>query len=287
MPQGGGRAPRGGRDRGPGGSEVDVTDPKLHVEDSGQGPAVVLLHGFGGSGRNFRPQARALRGRWRVLLPDLRAHGRSEAPEDPAACDEAAYVADVARVLDRAGVRRAVVGGLSMGAAVALAFARAHPGRVRGLVLASYPAAREARGISGIATRFAETLERQGLEAAGAAFVWGPESGLDAAGAALVRQGFLEHRPRSLAAALRGFLASLPPLDALATPLGHLPCPALVVAGERDAGSLPSCRRLATLLPRAELVVVPDAGHVVNLEAPVAFNSALLRFLDALPPEQG
>lgn len=264
-----------------------MTEPELHVEESGAGPALVLLHGFGGSARNFRPQARALRARWRVLLPDLRGHARSVAPENPTACDEAAYVSDVGHVLDGAGVARAVVGGLSMGAAVALAFALARPERVRALVLASFPAARAGAGISAIAERFADRLERDGLEAAGAEFVWGPGSGLDEAGAAWVRQGFLEHRPLGLAAALRGFLAPLRPLEERAPLLARLPCPTLVVAGARDAISGPPSRRLAALLPRAELVTVPGAGHVVNLEAPDAFNAALARFLDALPPEQG
>src|SRR5690348_17906444 len=112
-------------------------EPKLHVEIEGDGPALVLAHGFGGSARNFQPQARALRDRLRVVRFDARGHARSEAPDDPAAYTPATFVWDLARVLDGAGVTDAVVGGLSMGAGTALRFALDRPERVRGLVLRS------------------------------------------------------------------------------------------------------------------------------------------------------
>jgi pimeloyl-ACP methyl ester carboxylesterase len=259
----------------------------LHIEVYGEGPVVLLLHGFGGSARNFRPQARALRDRHRVVLADLRGHARSPALEDPALYTAEHFTADVGLVLDHVGAKRAVVGGLSMGAAVALGFALEHPERVRGLVLASFPAAKEGGGIAAVATRFADAIEASGLEGAGAEFVWGPKSGFDPAGGALVKQGFLEHKPAALALTLRGYLAQLPTLDGLAPRLASLTIPALVIAGERDVTSLPPSRRLAQLLSRAELVVIPGAGHVVNLAAPAAFNAALSSFLDALPDEQG
>src|SRR5437868_6010523 len=100
-----------------------VTTPGLHIEIEGDGPTVLLMHGFGGSARNFGPQARALRDRYRVVRFDARGHARSDAPDEPRAYRPEAFVADVARVLDVAGAAVAVVGGLSMGAAIALRFA--------------------------------------------------------------------------------------------------------------------------------------------------------------------
>ncbi len=256
--------------------------PSLHVDADGDGPVVVLAHGFGGSARNFGPQVRALRDRFRVLRYDARGHARSEAPDDLAAYTPELAVADMGRVLDRTGA--AVVGGLSMGAATALRFALVHPDRTRGLVLAAYPAGPdEATGFTAIAERFADAIERQGLETAGEAFVWGPASGLDQGAARFVRQGFLEHPPRGLVHTLRGVLARQPTLEQLVPALRQLDVPALVIVGDGDRGSLPPSRLLATTLPSTRLVVVPGAGHVVNLAQPSAFNAALVAFLDGLP----
>jgi pimeloyl-ACP methyl ester carboxylesterase len=253
--------------------------PALHVEAAGQGPGVVLAHGFGGSARNWRPQVRTLRARFRVVVYDARGHARSEAPAEADAYRAAELVADLGRAAEASGDARPVVGGLSMGAAVALRYALARPERVRALVLASPP------GRGGVAARalpFADAIERGGLEAAGARFVWGPESGLGAAEAALVRQGFLEHAPHALAHTLREFLARLEPVEALAERLAALALPALIVAGERDAGSRAVCETLAAALPKSELHVIEGAGHVVNLAAPSAFDAALLGFLARL-----
>jgi pimeloyl-ACP methyl ester carboxylesterase len=258
--------------------------PRLHVEADGTGPLVVLGHGFGGSARNFRGQARALGTRYRVVRFDARGHARSAAPADPASYTPDAFVADLGRVLDREHAPTAVVGGLSMGAGIALRFAQAYPERTRGLVLAAFPAGADRQGsYASVAERFAARIEQDGLEAAGAEFVWGPASGLDAAGAALVRRGFLEHQPAAIAAVLRGVIAVQPAVAALAPALARLRVPTLVVVGSRDRLSLDACRALAAALPAARLVEVPDAGHLVNLARPAEFNSALTGFLDGLP----
>jgi len=269
-----------------------MTLPHLHVESRGDGPVIALAHGFGGSARNFRAQARSLSDAWRVVTWDARGHARSDAPRDPAAYSLAALGEDVGRVLEsqrasepkRPG-ERAIVGGLSLGAAAALAFARAQPERVRALILASYPASRRTHqrgGFARSAHAFADAIENEGLEAAGERFVWGAGSGLDARGAAFVRQGFLEHAPHALALTLRGVLAVLPEPEDLAEPLARLGIPTLLVAGGADAGSVASHRALAATSPDVRSVVIPDAGHVVNLAAPAAFDAALREFLDAV-----
>jgi pimeloyl-ACP methyl ester carboxylesterase len=253
-------------------------------------PTVVLMHGFGGSARNWRPQQRALAppaGPYRVAAFDLRGHARSAVP--PAAEDyrPACFVADVVRVLDHLGVDRAVVGGLSMGAGIALRFALAHPGRTLALVLAAFPPGAGQGRQRDWALGFADAIERDGLEAAGARFAWGPEAGLDPAAAQLVRQGFLEHPPHAIAHTLRELLAVQPSPDALAPALAGLDLPALVVVGARDPVSRRASEAVARALPRGVLHVVPGAGHVVNLEARAAFDAALRGFLDSLPSSPG
>src|SRR5215470_3030659 len=94
--------------------------PRLYLDVDGSGPAIVLLHGFGGSARNFGPQMRALKSRHLVVRYDARGHARSEAPTDPAAYTPETFVDDLRRVATDVGAERAVVGGLSMGAGIAL-----------------------------------------------------------------------------------------------------------------------------------------------------------------------
>jgi len=274
----------------------DPTRPALHVERVGHGPiTVVLAHGFGGSGRNFRSTARALGDRVSFVLFDQRGHARSAAPEDPAAYDLERLVDDFASVVEDASPAggRVVAGGLSMGAGVALAYALRHPERVRGLVLAAFPPGggeprgsgdeRDGASQARWALGFADAIERDGLEAAGASYAWGPRSGFDAAAAKLVRQGFLEHPAHGVCGLLRGVLARQASAAELAPRLRHVVVPALVIVGAEDALSLGPSRVLARALPAARLVEVPGAGHVVNLAAPARFDAELAAFLDALP----
>ena len=255
-----------------------MSEPALHIETEGSGPSVILAHGFGGSARNFRPQARALRDRFKVVTYDARGHGRSQAPEDPGAYTLEHLIADFGRVVNGTGDDQVVAGGLSLGAVTALGFALAHPERVRGITLASFPSMNKRDWALG----FANAIRDRGLDAAGAEFAWGERSRFDLKGAELIRQGFLEHPPHGLEAILRNVLSQLPPADVLEARLRALDVPALVIAGEDDTDALAPSRRLVELLPRAELVVVPRAGHVVNLVRPAEFNTAVRGFLERL-----
>ena len=263
--------------------------PRLHVDSDGAGDALIVGHGFGGSARNFGSLARALAPAHRVLRFDARGHARSEAPADADAYTPETFVADVGRVLDDAGVASAVVGGLSMGAGIAVRFALAHPERTRGLVLAAFPAGADTPGsYASVAEPFATAIEEEGLASAGARYVWGPSSGLDASGADLVRRGFLEHDPRAMAHTLRGVIAVQPSVDALAPVLAGVRVPTLVVVGTGDRTSLAPSRAVAAAIPGARLVEIGAAGHLVNLARPTEFNRAVADFLtqlsDVVPP---
>jgi pimeloyl-ACP methyl ester carboxylesterase len=248
---------------------------RLHVEAKGEGPTVVFAHGFGGSARNFRPQVRALSDGHRVVAYDARGHGRSEAPAEASAYTLERLVDDFERVAgEHDGGRPVVAAGLSLGAATALAFARRRPERVSRLILASPPAAGVTR--RDWALGFAQAIEADGLESAGARFVWGERSRFDPAGAKLIKSGLMEHPAHALAHVLRETLAVLPAPTALAE---GLDLPTLVIAGGEDAAVLPAAHELESALPRARLVVVPGAGHVVNLVAADAFNAEVLGFL--------
>jgi pimeloyl-ACP methyl ester carboxylesterase len=253
-------------------------DVQLHTETFGAGPAVLLCHGFSGSARNFRLQARALESQFRVTLFDLRGHARSPAPDGAAAYRLEALLGDLGELVAAADTP-VILGGLSLGAKLALDYALAEPSLVRALVLASYPSSGELPKRHDWALAFAEALEKRGLEAAGAEFVWGERSRFDPKGAASIRQGFLEHSPQGLAHILREVLASSASPQTLAPRLRQLAIPTCVVAGSDDPESLEPCRELARLLPKAELHVLEGTGHVVNLAKPAQFNERLLAFL--------
>jgi pimeloyl-ACP methyl ester carboxylesterase len=257
------------------------TAVELHVEEYGAGdPAIVGLHGFAGSARNFRPQARFLRDRHRVILFDARGHARSAAPEDDDEYTPEAFVDDLKRVVARANGARVVVMGMSMGAAIALRYALRYPESLVGLVLASYPPAGDASSPPWALT-LADALDATGAEVAGERYVWGGGR-FDEAGAKLIRQGFLEHRPRALSATLRRVLAVEPAVSARANFFRSLEVPTLLIAGERDVPSREATRELEALLPHATRVVIPGAGHVANLEKPESFNEALRGFLSGI-----
>jgi pimeloyl-ACP methyl ester carboxylesterase len=253
-------------------------DVPLHVENHGSGPPLLFAHGFGGSGRNFRSQARALEHEYTSILFDARGHGRSAAPEQAEAYLPACFVGDIARVLDRAHAERAVLTGLSMGAGLVARFAAAHPERVRALVLAAPPRGHEAQLTW--ARSFADAIESRGIDAAGAEFVWGKSSRFDAKAGGFIRQGFLEHAPHALVHTLRQVLATQPPIVELAAQLGKLDLPVLVVVGAEDSDARAAALVLADHVPNLRLELVEGAGHVVNLAAPTAFNAALREFVN-------
>ncbi|HEY4105691.1 MAG TPA: alpha/beta hydrolase [Polyangiaceae bacterium] len=251
---------------------------KLHTETFGQGPSVLLCHGFGGSARNFRMQARLLESRFRVTLFDVRGHARSPAPVGAESYRAEALLEDLAELV-AASKGPVILGGLSLGAKLALDYALAHPSNVRALVLASYPSSGEDPKRRAWALGFADVIEQRGLDEAGAEFVWGERSRFDPKGSALIRQGFLEHSAQALAHILREVLANTPSPRTLGARLHELTIPTCIVAGSDDTESLAPCEELAELLPNAELHVLEAAGHVVNLVKPAEFNALLSAFL--------
>ncbi|MCB9581139.1 MAG: alpha/beta fold hydrolase [Polyangiaceae bacterium] len=250
---------------------------KLHVERYGDsGPSVVLCHGFGGSARNWRLSARDLKGAAQVVAFDARGHARSEAPVEPEAYELERFVEDVASVVDGCS-DPVVLGGLSMGSAVALSYALSHPGRLAGLLLAACPRSHRDPVQVEWALGFAETIESEGLEVAGDRYAWGQAARFNPTQGALIRQGFLEHAPHALSAILRRVIAKLPAPEEL--DLGSLALPTRVVVGGADSASLAPSRALASRIPGAQLTEIQGGGHVVNLTHPAEFNAVLRELL--------
>ena len=115
--------------------KLDRDGVAIQYEVSGEGPALLLTHGYSATGEMWRGQVEAFSGHYRVIRWDMRGHGRSDYPDDPAAYSEAATVGDMAALLDAVGAETAIVGGLSLGGYMSLAFHLAHPERVRALLI--------------------------------------------------------------------------------------------------------------------------------------------------------
>ena len=244
---------------------------EIHGPSGREAPALLLSHGYGATARMWDGQIAAFAESWRVVVWDMRGHGRSGDPADPALYSQDLTVGDMAAVLDACGVRTAVIGGLSLGGVMSLAFYLAHPERVRALVLCDTgPGFRneEARQQwNGRALARAADLDARGLTALGG----GGETRLGA------------HRSaQGLAGAARGMLTQHD--SRLIDALPRIAVPTLVVVGSEDRHFLAAADYMAGKIPGARKVVVADAGHASNLDQPEAFNAAVAEFLDALPP---
>lgn len=255
-------------------STIGTTAAGLAYEVSGAGDPVVLIHAFSVDRRMWAPQIAALEGRFRVVRYDLRGHGKSAAPTAPYAPHE-----DLRSVMDALGIDRATLMGLSAGSTLAIDFAIAYPQRVSRLVLAS-------PGLNGHVPSPPLTWTRPVFEAAGkgdaegAARLWADtpimalRSGTTAA--ATVKDLVMSN------AQLWTYRTN--PAQPLTPPaigrLAEVQAATLVILGGQD---LPHIAEIAGLLVKgirgARLATIPGAGHIVNLDAPGAFNRAVDGFV--------
>ncbi len=239
----------------------------IHHETHGQGPAVLLTHGFGLTARMWAGQIEALAPTHRLILWDLRGHGRSDSPEDPDLYDPEACVADMAALLDAHGIEQAVVGGLSLGGYLSLAFHLRHPERVRALMLFDCgPGFRRDEPRDAWNDRAHRRSERIAAGDGRALSELEPDGHRDLAGVARAARYMMLHRDGSV-------MESLP----------FVRVPTLVLVGERDAPFRGAADYMARKIPNAEPVVLPEAGHTANLDNPAAFNAAVSAFLARLP----
>src|SRR3954463_6383651 len=139
----------------------------IHYEVHGSGPPLLLTHGYSSTSAMWQGQVAALSKRHTLILWDMRGHGESDYPDDPAAYSEAATVADMAALLDVVGAGDAVVGGLSLGGYMSLAFHATHPERTRALLIIDtgpgYKNDQAREGWNANAIRRAERYEAEGL----------------------------------------------------------------------------------------------------------------------------
>jgi pimeloyl-ACP methyl ester carboxylesterase len=233
----------------------------------GDGPAVLLSHGYGATSAMFDPNLPALAGH-QVFTWDLRGHGASQSPADLACYSAASARGDMEALLDEHNVVSAVLGGHSLGGYLSLSFTLAFPDLVRALILiGTGPGfrkddARKAWNQRSLKT--ADRLAEQGLAALGSGSELGAHT--DVQGLILAAKGTLTQHDAHV-------------MDGLA----DIRVPALVVVGEHDTHFLAAADYMAAKIPAARKVVIPGAGHAPNIDQPDAFNAELRAFLAELP----
>ncbi|HEX6076137.1 MAG TPA: alpha/beta hydrolase [Micromonosporaceae bacterium] len=250
---------------------------------AGSGVPLVLLHAFPLSSEMWGAQRGGLSREAEVITVDQRGFGESTGPDAfaDAPPDMNVVAEDLASVLDRLEPRRVVLGGLSMGGYVAMAFLRRHADRVRGLILANTKASADTPEAAANRLRIADSVERAGdcellVTELEPKLLGGDSRRRDPELVRRVTSMLRAAPPDAVAWAQRAMAARPESFDVLR----GLEVPVLVVAGEQDAlMARAEAEAMASAVRDAELVLIPGAGHLSALEAPREFNAAASGFL--------
>jgi pimeloyl-ACP methyl ester carboxylesterase len=258
---------------------LDIDGARIYYEDRGAGDGVILIHGFAMDTRIFDMQFELFAERFRVVRYDLRGFGRSDLPIGPSSTLD-----DLQIMMDRLGIERACIVGLSLGGSLAVEFTLTCPERVTGLVLAGstlrgYPYSddyvkeflyyRKLARRKGIAVAQTEMLGNPLLRS----IARRPELFVHVEAMIRDYSGFhwLRHDPH------RVFYP--PAIERL----GEIACPVQIIMGQNDIDDLQGvAARLVRQITHARHTVLPGVGHIVNMEAPERFNEIVLNFLDSL-----
>jgi len=240
---------------------------------------LVLVHAFPLNGHMWEGQQSLASAGWRIIAPHLRGMGGGE--QDPEATSMDDYAGDIIDLLDGLHVHEAVIGGLSMGGYVTMAMFRHAPRYFRGMVLADTRAEADTpQGVEG-RKRTMALLREKGPRALADDMepkLLGTTSRAERpAVVARARELMLSNTERGIAGAITA-LMTRPDSTPL---LSSVHCPTLIVVGDEDVVTPPATSEsMHAGIGGSELVVIPKAGHLTNLEAPGAFNTALGSFLE-------
>jgi pimeloyl-ACP methyl ester carboxylesterase len=260
-----------------------VNGVDLSYSDVGDGHRTVLLiHGHPFNRTMWQPQLEFLKASYRVVVPDLRGYGTSSLPD----CRETrleTFAADNLALMDSLGIRKFVLGGLSMGGQIVLEMFRQAPDRIEALLLADTFAGLDSPERKQLRFTMADRLEREGMEAYAREELTKMITPANAEELPQVAEHVMKMMtttpPAGAAAALRGRAQRID-----YTPLLHeIRVPALVVVGREDVYTpVAWAEQLNRDIPGSKLVVIEKAGHMPNLERPDVFNEALGSWLQGL-----
>jgi pimeloyl-ACP methyl ester carboxylesterase len=261
---------------------------KLYYEDCGSGIAIVFVHEFAGDYRAWEPQVRYFSRRYRCITYNARGYPPSDVPEDGERYSQDRARDDIRAVLDALSIEAAHIVGLSKGGFATLHFGFTYPRRARSLVIAGagYGAAPDKRA------QFAEEAEHAarkfeaGMAKAAADYALGPTrvqlQNKDPRGWKEFAEQLAEHSAAGAAHTLRGVQKRRPSLFDLTDKMAAITAPTLIMTGDEDWPCLEPALLMKRKIATSGLVVMPNAGHAINLEDPAAFNQHLADFFHAV-----
>lgn len=257
--------------------KISANGIDIHCVLEGEGPVVVFSHSLGCDLAMWEDQVQALTQRYRVLRFDTRGHGQTSAPAEPYTLEQMAD--DLQGLLGALGIEKTHFVGLSMGGMIGQVFALKYPQVFESLVLCD-TTSRFGKDAWPTWEQRIRTVSAEGMEPL-------VEPTIEAWFTAPFRA-----QRRDVTDKVRAMLRATPPQGyigccyaipkiAVTERLGEVRCPALVIVGDQDARTpVAMARTIHEALPSSELVVLPAASHLSNMEQPQAFNAALLGFLD-------
>jgi pimeloyl-ACP methyl ester carboxylesterase len=257
---------------------------RLFYAEAGSGTPLIFIHEFAGDHRSWEPQVRFFARYFRCIAFAARGFPPSEIPEDGERYSQAHARDDVVAVLDHLKIERAHVVGLSMGGFAALHVGMTYPKRALSLVIAGcgYGAEPDKKDkFRAECDAAAASFEANWTEAA-KKYALGPTrvqfQNKDPRGWAEFAQQLAEHSPKGQALTMRGVQMRRPSLYELVDDMKRIDVPTLIVTGDEDDPCLEPALLMKRSIPNSGLVVLPRAGHTINIEDPEAFNRALFEF---------
>ncbi|MBN2398336.1 MAG: alpha/beta fold hydrolase [Deltaproteobacteria bacterium] len=259
-----------------------INDVSLHYEEAGEGEAILFLHGYTGSTKDWAYQAALLSSQYRVIALDHRGHGMSSGPHEEEGYSIPISSNDVYELLRLLDVDRCCLVGHSMGGFISLQFALDHPDLVSALVLVDTSSGTfdVAPGYPAMRAKMDELAREEGVEAA---FEY------EAAHNPLRIERYRRHpewrevaRRKALGTSVDGYIyvaRSFGKWQPVTNRLGEIRVPTLIFRGEEDAPFATASETLKASITGSDLVIVPGAGHSPHEENLDIFNEKLTAFL--------
>jgi 3-oxoadipate enol-lactonase len=255
---------------------IEIGPVSLNVEVSGEGPAIIFIHGFTTTSGFWRNQVDLLAQDHKVVCFDLRGHGDSAKPHGVPYTIEA-FSDDLVQLMDRLGIDEAVLVGLSMGGSIVMRTALDHPDLVKALVLVDTSAAGVGEAIQ--SSRVLSQIDTLGVETASAEVI-------EHSFAASTDRSIVDWAKNEVTKApvhvAKEAIVSLGTFD-VRDELEKIGCPTIIIVGEEDKITPVSLsERLNKGIARSKLVIIKGSNHFPMLEQPAAFHEAITEFLASI-----